>query len=195
MTQDTEPAAGEAVPAAPADDTAERQALEALRLDWGDAYLVSYDEEHGWRARRQDRPGCLSEGTPDELRAAMAEDFGPPRAGDLWCEACGKRAAEDGSGRAVHAATGNVTGPDGHLAEPVDREPPLWKAAREIAGDYRGAFTVTARFGFLQAYWSPGLVAPGAVAGHFEAPYEAEMRRKLDKAVAGTRWARQGAAT
>jgi hypothetical protein len=60
--------------------TAVERALEALRLDWGNQYLIGYDEDHGWWASRHGRVGGLLEGTgPDELRAAIAADYGPAR--------------------------------------------------------------------------------------------------------------------
>lgn len=62
--------------AAPA-GTASEQALAALRWDWGEFYLIGYDDEHGWWAARRDRIGALlTEEGPGELRAAMADDYG-----------------------------------------------------------------------------------------------------------------------
>lgn len=115
-----------------------------------------------------------------------------------WCRRCGKRVTVTGDdpqlGKAVHTATGSETGaPDGHLAAPMDYEPPIWKAAREAAAEYGGAFIVEARFGFLRADWSPKLLPVGAAAAHYEAPTADELRRKLDQAVAGTQWERQRA--
>lgn len=109
--------------------------------------------------------------------------------GELWCARCGKRAAEAG-GTAVHAATGSRTGPDGHPVAPVPCEPPLWHAAREIAADYAGVFDVSARFGILRADWSLRALSPGVTAGHYEAHDEAELRRILRQATAGTPWER-----
>lgn len=64
--------------------TAEEQALDALRLDWGTAYLIGCDDEHGWYASRHGQVGGLiEENGPDELRAAIAADYGP-RAGVQW---------------------------------------------------------------------------------------------------------------
>jgi hypothetical protein len=116
----------------------------------------------------------------------------------LWCRRCGQRVVLATGGdpeysKAVHAVTGNERGnPDGHLAAPVDAEPPLWRAAREIAARYGGAFTVEARFGFLRADWSDLAVPPGVTAAHYEADTDAEMYTKLDAAVRGTRWERAG---
>lgn len=57
--------------------TAEEAALDALRLDYGGAYLIGHDDDHGWWASRRDQVGgYLAENTPDELRAAMAADHG-----------------------------------------------------------------------------------------------------------------------
>ena len=115
-----------------------------------------------------------------------------------WCRRCGKRVTVTGDdpqlGNAAHTATGSETGPpDGHLAAPMDYEPPIWKAAREIAAEYGGAFTLDARFGFLRADWSPLAIGPGVTAAHYTAPDEADMLRQLDQAVAGTQWERQRA--
>jgi len=101
----------------------------------------------------------------------------------LWCAACGQLAAASG-GTAVHAASGLRLGDYGHPVDPVDREPELWRAAREIAADYGGMFTLDARFGFLRADWSEAPAVPGAVAAHYEADGKTEMRRQLDAAVA-----------
>ncbi len=110
--------------------------------------------------------------------------------GELWCARCGKRAAPAG-GTVVHAETRSRTGPpDGHPADPVGEEPPLWKAAREIAADYRGAFEVDARFGVLHARWSLRALGPGITAAYYRADTGQDMRRQLDDAVAGTRWER-----
>lgn len=76
-----------------------------------------------------------------------------------------------------------VLGDDGHRVDPVDHEPELWKAAREITAEYSGAFTVDARFGFLRADWSPGVLPEGEMATHYEALTGDELRLKLDRAV------------
>jgi hypothetical protein len=122
------------------------------------------------------------------------------QAAGWWCRRCGQpvrleggEAVEEGYRKAVHAATGLETGgPEGHLAAPVDHEPPLWKAARELAGEYEGAFTLDARFGFLRADWKR--VPPGDLAAHFEADGKEQMRRRLDAAVAAARLERDTAA-
>jgi hypothetical protein len=114
--------------------------------------------------------------------------------GQRWCRRCGKRVTLTGSdpqfGKAVHTASERELGDDGHMVAPIDYEPPLWKAAREIAAGYGGAFTVSARLGILRADWTPEAVGPGVTAAHYTAPTEQELRRKLDAAVAGTRWKR-----
>ncbi len=121
----------------------------------------------------------------------------PQSGGSRWCRWCGQKVTVSGGdpdfGKAVHTVTGLELGPDGHLVGPVDTEPPLWAAARRIAADYRGAFTVEARFGFLRADWTEAAVGTQETAPHFEDDTETGMRLKLDRAVAGTRWAREGA--
>lgn len=124
---------------------------------------------------------------------------GTEQAAGLWCRRCGQpveligaEAVEEGYRRAVHAATGREAGPDTHLAAPVDHEPPLWKAARELAGEYDGVFTLDARFGFLRADWAR--VPPGALAAHFEADGKEQMRLRLDAAVAAARLEQETAA-
>ena len=53
--------------------TAEEQALEALRLDYGDGWVIGHSEEHGWYAASRDPVGAYrAEDTPDELRASLA---------------------------------------------------------------------------------------------------------------------------
>lgn len=55
-------------------------ALEALRLDWGDAYAVCFDDAIAigggrWQAWRLDDHGTrLAGATPDELNAAIRAD-------------------------------------------------------------------------------------------------------------------------
>lgn len=52
------------------------QALEALRLAWGDAYMFGHDEQGYWAARLH-RPGTeiLRADTPEELGKLLAADF------------------------------------------------------------------------------------------------------------------------
>ena len=59
----------------------EERALEALRLGWGDAYAVCFDDSIGpdgprWRAWRLAGQGTALAGrTPDELAAAIQADW------------------------------------------------------------------------------------------------------------------------
>ncbi len=54
----------------------EKEALEALRWHWGDAYEIGHDDEHGWHAARRDQIGGLLTGAgPDELGHAITEDY------------------------------------------------------------------------------------------------------------------------
>lgn len=56
--------------------TADDYALEALRWDWGEAYEIGRDDEHGWHARRRDGlGGYLTGGDHDGLRAAIRSDY------------------------------------------------------------------------------------------------------------------------
>jgi hypothetical protein len=56
------------------------RALEALRVAWGDAYAVCFDDAPGpgglrWRAWRLDSSGDVITGTtPDDLNAAITAD-------------------------------------------------------------------------------------------------------------------------
>ena len=71
---------GEAAPQAAAVGSTVQRALEALRLDWDGVYMIGRDDERGWWAARHGRIGSvMTASEPDELRAAMAEDFGPVR--------------------------------------------------------------------------------------------------------------------
>lgn len=74
---------GDAMSQAAAGMSAEEisSALEALRFDWGGFYMIGYDDVRGWWAARHGWiHGLINAGGPDELRSAMAEDFGPVRA-------------------------------------------------------------------------------------------------------------------
>jgi DNA-binding CsgD family transcriptional regulator len=81
--------------------TATGQALEALQLDWAEHYLIGYNPEIGWWAARRHVTGhIITADGPDELRAAMADDYGPvklPAAG-------GERAAAAAAPGAVLTA-------------------------------------------------------------------------------------------
>lgn len=55
---------------------AEKDALEALRQHWGEAYQIEHAEQEGWRARRRDGlGGWLTTGNPDELLRVIAADY------------------------------------------------------------------------------------------------------------------------
>lgn len=63
----------------PATATVE-EVLEALRFDWSGFYLIGFDDECGWWATRRGQIGdYFTAHGPDELRAALADDFGPLR--------------------------------------------------------------------------------------------------------------------
>jgi hypothetical protein len=65
----------EAAPQA-ASGHAGEQELAALQWNWGEAYLIGFDGEHGWWASRRDQiGGLLIEAGPDELRAAIIADY------------------------------------------------------------------------------------------------------------------------
>lgn len=52
------------------------QELAALQWNWGEAYLIGCDDEHGWWASRRDQiGGLIIEAGPDELRAAIIADY------------------------------------------------------------------------------------------------------------------------
>jgi hypothetical protein len=125
----------------------------------------------------------------------MAEQGAPPAVEEAWwCRACGERVTLSGSPEAdprhrgaVHSATGQRTAwPDGHAADPVDAEPPLWAAAGRLMKEFGRAFTIIAWYGILRADWA---VVTTPV--HYESKGEDDMRRQLDQATAGTRWARR----
>jgi hypothetical protein len=108
-----------------------------------------------------------------------------------WCRRCGMPAlAIGGDGdpdlsRDVHAATGDERGgPERHLVAKVDFEPPLWRAVRELRGQYRGLFDFDARFGVLRADWSD--LPRGVTLPHYTTSGEnalEEMRCKLGNAL------------
>jgi hypothetical protein len=55
-------------------------ALDALRLEWGESYVVCFDDAVGdgrrWQAWRLGKPGRqLTGSTPDELSAAIGADL------------------------------------------------------------------------------------------------------------------------
>jgi len=54
----------------------DRNALDAIRFSWGDAYEIGHDDEHGfWAARRDRIGGLILAGGPEELRRAVADDY------------------------------------------------------------------------------------------------------------------------
>ena len=56
--------------------TADDDALEALRWNWGEAYEIGRDDEHGWHARRRDGlGGYLTGSDPDGLREQIRADY------------------------------------------------------------------------------------------------------------------------
>jgi hypothetical protein len=53
-----------------------RDALEALRWHWGDAYEIGFDDERGWHARRRDGlGGWLTAPDSDDLFGVIAADY------------------------------------------------------------------------------------------------------------------------
>ena len=51
--------------------------LEALRRDWGDAYLIDHDSVRRWRAVRRDRTGeFIIAGDHEALRAKIRRNYG-----------------------------------------------------------------------------------------------------------------------
>ncbi len=51
------------------------RALEALRWAWGDAYAIRVEGTGLWLARRLDGLGIIEEDGPDELLAAIRDDW------------------------------------------------------------------------------------------------------------------------
>jgi hypothetical protein len=50
--------------------------LEALRFHWGDAYVIGFDDEKDWHAKRRDgMGGVLTGANPDELYKLIGEDY------------------------------------------------------------------------------------------------------------------------
>jgi hypothetical protein len=50
-------------------------ALEALRFDWGEAYVLGSDGDGYWALRRDGLGGKITAGGADELRKAIREDY------------------------------------------------------------------------------------------------------------------------
>lgn len=53
-------------------------ALRALRLAWGDEFMLGHDERGYWAARRRPGGGVLRAGTPRELGGLCAAATGAP---------------------------------------------------------------------------------------------------------------------
>lgn len=54
----------------------DRDALEALRFNWGSAYLIGHGDERGWWAARRDRIGdLLTAPDPEKLLNEIAENY------------------------------------------------------------------------------------------------------------------------
>jgi hypothetical protein len=55
---------------------AARLELEAVRFDWGEAYEIELDDEHGWRAKRRDGlGGWLDAADSAGLYKVIADDY------------------------------------------------------------------------------------------------------------------------
>lgn len=64
-----------------------------------------------------------------------------------WCRRCGADVITNGTSplsRAVHAATGDERGPDGHLVTPVSIDPALSATADRVEGRYGPRWRVIA---------------------------------------------------
>ena len=107
----------------------------------------------------------------------------------LWCRICGEPARRRHDldvplsfGRAaVHAATGQPEGPDGHAIVVTDEDPELRAVADTVEAEYGGIVTISVRFGRFRADWAH--LPPGTVAAHITADDEESLRRQLDAAV------------
>jgi hypothetical protein len=65
----------EVAPQAASGQAGEKE-LAALQWNWGEAYLIGCDDEHGWWASRRDQiGGLITEAGPDQLRAAIIADY------------------------------------------------------------------------------------------------------------------------
>lgn len=54
----------------------EQDALDALRYNWGGAYMIGHDDERGWWAARRDRIGGMLTGhDPERLLEQIAADY------------------------------------------------------------------------------------------------------------------------
>lgn len=116
-----------------------------------------------------------------------------PARASFWCKACGQPVRLTGSTlwpdfrKAVHAATGEETGPgygeDGrHAAQPTDEDPVLRAQADEVEREFGGLFRISVRFrGLWRAEWKepPGPGTPLPVEAHSAARMRAELRAVL----------------
>jgi hypothetical protein len=60
----------------PRSTIADKDALDALEFDWGEAYMIGRDDERGWWAARRDRiGGYFTAPGSDELREAIRVDY------------------------------------------------------------------------------------------------------------------------
>jgi hypothetical protein len=70
----------EAAPQAAGGTSAVSQALDALRLKWNGIYATGHDPETGWWATRNGQIGSLlTADEPDQLDAAITDEYGPAR--------------------------------------------------------------------------------------------------------------------
>jgi hypothetical protein len=70
----------EAAPQAAEGRTEGADALAALQWDWGEAYEIGRDAQHGWHARRRDGLGDdLTGASPEELRGVIRVDYARKR--------------------------------------------------------------------------------------------------------------------
>lgn len=97
----------------------------------------------------------------------MAEPEAPYR----WCVTC-EEPVTLGPGEAVHAATGRVTGPDGHFVKVTGENPEMRRQADEIEAEYQ--VDVSVRFGFFRADRTDVIDA-----AHWEADDAEGLRRQL----------------
>lgn len=106
-----------------------------------------------------------------------------------WCRVCGEPAKRRPDldqpllygGAAVHAATGQPEGPDGHVLIVTDEDPVLRAVADKVEAEYDGIVTISVRFGWFRADWTD--LPPGTVAAHITADDEEDLRRQLDAAL------------
>lgn len=111
-----------------------------------------------------------------------------------WCRLCKEPVRLEGPGwlaelrKAVHAATGEETGPgygeDGwHVAAPTTEDPVKRALADEVEAEYP-ELKVSVLFGFFRADWRD--LPPGVTAAHYEADTADELRARI-RGAAGLR--------